>query len=80
MFGRLGLGRFGTRFRVRVSVRVRVRVSVRVSVRVNYFRDSFSILLRQKALFRANYFFTKELFATSKRKEPFGAVISRKSP
>ena len=37
MFGRLGLGRFGTRFRVRVSVRVRVRVSVRVSVRVNYF-------------------------------------------
>ena len=44
------------------------------------FRDSFSILLRQKALFRANYFFTKELFATSKRKEPFGAVISRKSP
>ena len=72
MFGRLGLGRFGTRFRVRVSVRV--------SVRVNYFRDSFSILLRQKALFRANYFFTKELFATSKRKEPFGAVISRKSP
>ena len=28
MFGRLGLGRFGTRFRVRVSVRVRVRVSV----------------------------------------------------
>ena len=72
MFGRLGLGRFGTR------VRVRVRVSVRVSV--NYFRDSFSILLRQKALFRANYFFTKELFATSKRKEPFGAVISRKSP
>ena len=71
MFGRLGLGRFGTRFRVRVSVRV--------SVRVNYFRDSFSILLRQKALFRANYFFTKELFATSKRKEPFGAVISRKS-
>ena len=36
--------RFGTRFRVRVSIRV--RVSVRVSVRVNYFRDSFSILLR----------------------------------
>ena len=68
MFGRLGLGRFGTRFRVRVSVRV------------NYFRDSFSILLHQKALFRANYLFTKELFATSKRKEPFGAVISRKSP
>ena len=28
MLGRLGLGRFGTRFRVRVSVRVRVRVSV----------------------------------------------------
>ena len=28
MFGRLGLGRFGTRFMVRVSVRVRVRVSV----------------------------------------------------
>ena len=27
-------------------VRFRVRVSVRVSVRVNYFRDSFSILLR----------------------------------
>ena len=26
--------------------RFRVRVSVRVSVRVNYFRDSFSILLR----------------------------------
>ena len=46
MFGRLGLGpvrvRFGTRFRVRV----RVRVSVRVSVMANYFRDSFSILLR----------------------------------
>ena len=30
MFGRLGLGRFGTRFRVRVSVRVRVRVRVSV--------------------------------------------------
>ena len=30
----------------RVMVRFRVRVSVRVSVRVNYFRDSFSILLR----------------------------------
>ena len=27
-------------------LRFRVRVSVRVSVRVNYFRDSFSILLR----------------------------------
>ena len=44
MFGRLGLGpvrvRFGTRFRVRISVRVRV------SVMANYFRDSFSILLR----------------------------------
>ena len=36
--------RFGVRFRV--MVRFRVRVSVRVSVRVNYFRDSFSILLR----------------------------------
>ena len=48
MFGRLGLGpvrvRFGTRFRVRISVRV--RVSVRVSVMANYFRDSFSTLLR----------------------------------
>ena len=42
MFARLGLGpvrvRFGTRFRVRVSVRV--------SVMANYFRESFSILLR----------------------------------
>ena len=36
--------RFGVRFRV--MVRFRVRVSVRVSVRVNYFRNSFSILLR----------------------------------
>ena len=27
-------------------VRFRVRVSVRFSVKVNYFRDSFSILLR----------------------------------
>ena len=34
--------RFGVRFRVMVRFRVRVRVSVRV----NYFRDSFSILLR----------------------------------
>ena len=32
--------RFGVRFRVMVRFRVRV------SVRVNYFRDSFSILLR----------------------------------
>ena len=71
MFGRLGLGRFGTRFRVRVSVRVRVRVSVRVSVRVNYFRDSFSILLRQKALFRANYFFHKRVVCYFEKKRAF---------
>ena len=35
---------FGIRFRVRV--RFRARISVMVFVRVNYFRDSFSVLLR----------------------------------
>ena len=38
--------RVRVRVRFGVMVRFRVRVSVRVSVRVNYFRDSFSILLR----------------------------------
>ena len=35
---------FGVRFRVRVTFRV--RISIRVIVRVNYFRESFSALLR----------------------------------
>ena len=36
------------RFGVRFMVRFRVRVSVRVILRVNYFRDSFSVLLRSQ--------------------------------